>query len=201
MDPSGRSRTRTRLIHRERTREAPSARARARLALVRVLTNSRAIPYRLLFDGLGRHELPPRATGARREAHLPAEQPQASQEARLPSAHADTRWPCDPFGAPSQGPPRDRGLNAPATEPVAFVVGSAARDAPRSSTGVHPSRAARLHPPGAIGPPGGFRCRQGGGELRAAASGDPAIASCRCRTAWEHPREHGPRRACPRRRP
>lgn len=38
------------------------------------------------------------------EAHIPAQQPPASQEARLPPAHAYARRPVDPVFSPPQGP-------------------------------------------------------------------------------------------------
>lgn len=44
------------------------------------------------------------------EAHLPAEQSTAQDEARLPSADADARREGDPQGAPGQGPGSPVGL-------------------------------------------------------------------------------------------
>jgi ribonuclease P protein component len=38
------------------------------------------------------------------EAHLPAQQPSAAQEARVPPAHAYARRPVDPVFSPPQGP-------------------------------------------------------------------------------------------------
>jgi ribonuclease P protein component len=48
---------------------------------------------------------------AMREAHVPAQQSQASEEARVPSSHVDPWRSCRPAGSPAEGPRPAVGLN------------------------------------------------------------------------------------------
>ena len=63
-----------------------------------------------LSDPQGSH--PGRRRARREQAHLPAEQPPAREDPRLPAAHAHPRGARDPLGAAGQGPPRALGRRA-----------------------------------------------------------------------------------------
>ena len=94
---------------------------------------------------------PPDVVGdSREQAHLPAEQPPARQDPRLPAAHAHPCRPRDPRGASPQGPRGALGLTPPS------VLLRCAPDAPRCRlrAGGAPGRARRTgHPRGASDDP------------------------------------------------
>jgi ribonuclease P protein component len=62
-----------------------------------------------------------------REAHVPAQQPQAQEEARLPWTHADARWPGGREVAPHPRPQAPLGLIRPVRDRATFAALARAR--------------------------------------------------------------------------
>ena len=60
------------------------------------------------------HRGPARARGIQHEADVPAEQPEAEADPRLPGAHEDQGRPARAEAAAAEGPEEDRGLTEPA---------------------------------------------------------------------------------------
>lgn len=78
-----------------------------------------------------RRHMPTRGSGGNGEAHLSTEQPETSQDARLPSAHGYQRWPGSAEGASGQGPTAAVGLIWSLRGKAAFAALS---QAPRART-------------------------------------------------------------------
>lgn len=81
-------------------------------SLVVVRSSVRLLPLGPQRDGLSTTDWrPPVMTRKDRdETNVPAQQPEKSQEPRVPPSHVDPRRASDPQGSPTQGPPQAVGL-------------------------------------------------------------------------------------------
>ena len=141
-----------------------------------------------------------RPSGARRvEAHLPAEQPAPSQDARFPPAHAHPRRPGDPRGTTAQGSLRAVSLTFGAARSAEDASLRRVRGgrATRRKGWPDDSRGALPSPPGAAGHP----CGHGGRAVRRRCGGPQqgptSVARCGARAAVIPPGWCGRRRARP----